>query len=132
MKSVERKVATKLFLDSVYDTLDKKGNDYASDKNPFSNFTNTATVCQIPVEKVFTVMMCIKINRIVELIGHPATNESILDSVKDLAGYAALLDNYLRSKENGEEEKRKSCVVEGSGVASVQPLHQEAPRGCTR
>jgi len=127
MNTEVRKQLTSVFLDNVYDTLNKKGNDYASDENAFSNFTNTAVICQIPVEKVFVVMMTIKINRIVELVGKPATNESMLDSVKDLAGYAALLDNYLRSVANGEEEKRISSMVEGSSLAGIQPIY---PKGC--
>ena len=129
----ERSDRASVFLDNIWDTLNKKGNDYASDQDAFSNFTNTALVNKVRTEKVFLMEITKKISRINELLEKEAQFESIYDSVLDIAGYACLLDGYLYGEEkNGKEEKRKSSVVEGSGVASVQSMGSQVKSGCAR
>jgi hypothetical protein len=96
MNLKQRQQYTINFLIRVQETLDKKGNDYASIQDPFSNFKNSSQLLKIPVEKVFLNEITKKISRIVELLEKEAKNESIMDSVLDIAGYTCLLDNYLR------------------------------------
>jgi hypothetical protein len=108
-----RQQYTTEFLNRVESVLNKKGNDYASNDDAFSNFTNTSTINKIPVEKVFTGEITKKISRIVELIGKPAACESIMDSILDIAGYACLMENYLRG------------VAEARGVADEDSGNKE-------
>lgn len=107
MNSVQREMKTRAFLDDVELTLNRKGNDYASTDDAFSNFTNTANVLKIPVEKVFLSEIVKKVSRITELLGKEAKCESVYDSIRDIAGYACLLDNYMRGI---DEEKRNQAV----------------------
>lgn len=99
-----RREMTSRFLDDVQETLDKKGNDYASTENPFSNFINTAQIIKEPVEKIFIGEIVKKCSRLIELINKPAACESVLDSVRDIAGYACLMDNYLRGLEIANDD----------------------------
>lgn len=126
----QRKARSDIFLDNVYDTLNKKGNDYASSEDAFSNFRNTASVLKIPVAKVFLSEIVKKVSRITELLEKDAQCESINDSVLDIAGYACLLDGYLwlEEKEDGKEEKGKSGVVERKGLESIQSVHTQVVR----
>ena len=93
----ELQEASKFFAQCL-DIFGKKANDYAKDSNPFSNFEKIATMVDIPVEKAFLVFMAVKIARIVELLGKKAKNESMEDSLKDLANYTCLMYIYQRSK----------------------------------
>lgn len=115
MNYQKRKELSAAFLEDVRMTLDRKGNDYASDKDPFSNFKNTAVINKIHVEKVFTSEITKKVSRIIELLDKPASCESVYDSIRDIAGYACLLDNYLRSNAN-EESKESAKRVNGKNV----------------
>lgn len=94
------------FLNQLADTLNKKGNDYASNVDAFSNFTNTATILKVQTEKVFIAEIVKKCSRIIELLDKPAANESVMDSVLDIAGYACLLDGYLYGKDGANDESR--------------------------
>jgi hypothetical protein len=102
-----RREMTARFLDDVKETLDRKGNDYASESNPFSNFTNTALITKQPTEKVFISEMVKKCSRMIELLDKPAACESMYDSLRDIAGYACLMDNYLRgiANDNGGDKE---------------------------
>jgi hypothetical protein len=78
--------------------LNKKAHDYASE-DMLSNFKKTAEMCKVTPEKVFEIMLCIKICRIVELQGgKTAQNESLDDTLMDLANYATLNRAYLYEK----------------------------------
>lgn len=116
MNYTMRRELTSSFLDVVQETLDKKGQDYASDADAFSNFKNTAAQNKIPVGKTFTVEISKKVSRIIELLEKPATCESIYDSLRDIAGYACLMDNYLRGMEYDEGGDQKArCTVGEAG-----------------
>ena len=126
MNYQERKELTQNFFDRVMHTLNKKGNDYANDQDAFNNFTCTALVNGIPVEKIFLCEITKKVSRINELLlKETAVGESIMDSLEDIAGYTCLMENYLRGKANGEgintkdvQEDRlgRSCEVhQGKG-----------------
>ena len=74
---------------------DKKAHDYAKDANRYSNFESTAEVADISAERVFLVLIGIKIARIRELMsGKEPLNESLDDTILDLAVYASIWRTY--------------------------------------
>lgn len=80
------------------ETLKKKANDYAGD-DCLSNFKKSALICSVSPEKVFEIMLAIKLCRIVELSGGKvAKNESMDDTLMDMANYAKLYRAYLMEK----------------------------------
>jgi hypothetical protein len=92
-------VANKYFnavLDQMRSIHDRKVADYASTQNPYSNFEMSAEVAGVPVETVFRVLIGVKLARLAELLNNAKTpnNESIDDSIIDLANYAALWASY--------------------------------------
>jgi len=96
---IESKLAGEFFQDCLK-TLTNKAHDYAQKEDCFSNFKTIAQVCHIKTEKTFLQFLVVKIARLVELIdqGKDAKNESIEDTLKDLANYSCLLALYLRSE----------------------------------
>lgn len=83
-------------LKKMADTHDKKSADYASDSNYYSNFEQAAVSAGVSVDAVFRTMIGVKLARLAELQGKGKTpkNESIKDSLEDLAVYAALYASY--------------------------------------
>lgn len=77
---------------------DAKNHDYAQDGNPYSNFCQAAEVAQgfSGIDAVFATMIGVKLARLRELTsaGKTPNNESIADTRKDLAMYAALWASY--------------------------------------
>lgn len=127
-----RQKLSSCFLDEVYETLNRKGNDYASDKDAFSNFTNTAMVVGVPVEKVFLSEITKKVSRIIELLDKPANCEPVYDSIRDIAGYACLLENYMRGLELEKQKINRSVILDQlikAGELNGKERHQET--GCT-
>jgi hypothetical protein len=81
--------------------LERKSNDYANASDCLSNFKKSAQMCNTTPEKVFEVMMSIKICRLVELLdGKEVKNESVDDTLLDLSNYATLCRAYLYEKQN--------------------------------
>jgi len=79
---------------------DKKAHDYAKDANRYSNFESAAEVADITPERVFLVMIGIKIARIRELLsGKEPLNESLDDTILDLAVYASIWRAYRVEQE---------------------------------
>lgn len=80
---------------------DKKSHDYASDKNPFSNFEGAAEIVEQfikPIDQVFAGIIGIKLTRLAQLLnGKTPLNESIDDTFKDAVNYFALWGAYYRS-----------------------------------
>ena len=77
----------------------KKNADYANENDPFQNFR----VCEalgIPAEVGLIVRMSDKLMRASNLISREAEvkDESILDTLSDLANYAMILRMYLEQK----------------------------------
>ena len=77
----------------------KKNADYANENDPFQNFR----VCEalgIPAEVGLIVRMSDKLMRASNLISREAEvkEESILDTLSDLANYAMILRMYLEQK----------------------------------
>jgi hypothetical protein len=88
-------------LKKMADMHDKKSADYATDSNYYSNFENAAVSAGTPVDAVFRTMIGIKLARLAELQGKGKTpkNESVMDSLIDLAVYATLYASYYEPAE---------------------------------
>jgi hypothetical protein len=76
-------------------THESKGHDYAEADNPYSNFEFAAMVAGITVDQVFDTLIGIKIARLKVLgTAKEPKHESLADTRKDLAVYAALKASY--------------------------------------
>ena len=87
-------------IDILEITLASKNRDYRID-GEFSNFEFAADVAEVTTIDVMLTQIGIKLGRIRGLSRTP-NNESLEDSVKDLAGYAVILYAYLMSKSEDE------------------------------
>lgn len=75
-----------------------KSADYAEDDNVYSNFEFAAKYAGVTVEQVFMVLLGVKVARMKELQkGKTPNNESLLDTYKDHAIYAAIMTAYVIS-----------------------------------
>jgi hypothetical protein len=91
--------------------LFKKGNDYANEDR-LSNFKLAGTICGMSAELNCLNLIATKVARLGVLLQHkglPPNNESIRDSVLDLANYAILLDMIL-----GEKQQDIDDIVDGN------------------
>lgn len=86
-------------IDTMAAVHDSKNEDYADDGNPFSNFEGAAKTAGVSVDVVFQVMIGIKMERLRQLTsGKEANHESLMDTVLDLANYAAIWYAYKLSR----------------------------------
>ena len=85
------------FFDECLVILDAKGKDYSQDEDASSNFKKIAHMLDLPVEKVFNFFIACKLARLEELLDKEPENESVADTLKDLANYAFL--RYAYDKE---------------------------------
>lgn len=80
-----------VFVKKQKEILSVKGDDYSGD-DKLSNFKNAASTACITVEQGLVFMSAIKLNRLGQLFsGKTPKNESVEDSVLDLANYSFLL-----------------------------------------
>lgn len=89
-------------LDRMQQIHDKKNKDYAEDNNPYSNFEFSAGGSKVNLYQVYFVLITTKMARLHELLGKQkvAQNESVDDTLLDLAVYSALLaSNLMRNLE---------------------------------
>jgi len=87
-------------IDEICELHEKKNSDYAKDDNPLSNFKRAASLGVEPWRGVL-VRMSDKWSRIEELSkGKTPQNESLRDSLIDLAVYA-LIDIVLLEEDSG-------------------------------
>ncbi len=88
-------------LNDNYIIIKKKNLDYATSNEAFLNF-KTSEMFDISVETGIIVRMCDKLSRISNLINKKADvkNESILDTLQDLANYATILKIYLEHEKH--------------------------------
>jgi len=85
----------------LIDLTKAKNNDYAGkDNDPFLNFKATEMIGNTSVEQGMIVRMLDKITRVTNLVKHEAKvkDESIHDTLHDLANYSILLSNYIAHK----------------------------------
>jgi hypothetical protein len=87
----------RLFLDTVYETVEKKSADYAHNANPFSAF-ESAGIIDVPVHKSLLTRTLEKVLRINHLCEREAQvkQETVYDSLLDVVGYMAILNAYLK------------------------------------
>lgn len=99
-----------------------KNADYTGDnENPFANFENTGTCGGGTVEQGFLFRMTDKMMRIssfVKLNNLQVKDESVTDTLRDLANYACLLAGYIESK-----KRQNSIFFEKSNIDVVIPKH---------
>lgn len=84
-------------LEKMKSIHDKKNSDYANDQDPYSNFSFAAHFAQVPVYKVYLVLLGVKAARLHELLGKGKTpqNESTDDTLLDFPTYSALMSSNL-------------------------------------
>lgn len=87
-------------LEELGAVLKRKNSDYKLD-GEFSNFEFAGEAAGIPPRRVMMAQIGIKLGRIQGILSSARTieNESLMDSFKDLAGYAVILYAYELSKE---------------------------------
>lgn len=83
------------------DVLSRKNRDYAGNVGEFYNFQRTAEFAKIAPFDVMLAQIGIKFTRIENLNVDPeiVNNESLKDSLLDLAGYAIIAHAYLSARE---------------------------------
>lgn len=93
------------FFDEGLTLMLKKNADYAKGEDPFANFKVCETLQICSVEEGILVRITDKLARISNLIKQEAQvkDESILDTLQDLANYTAILNTYLISKKGGKK-----------------------------
>lgn len=99
------------FSEEQRKTLIKKRSDYATE-DVLSNFIQTANITGTSPAQVALILIGIKVARLGNLISNNKTNvnESMEDSVLDLANYAFLLKCILVDNNDSEKETSKSQV----------------------
>jgi hypothetical protein len=87
------------FVERQKEIMLSKGNDYANDDR-LNNFKVAGDVCGIPADVQCLSLIATKVARLgVLLKTRNPNNESIRDSVIDLANYTALLDMIITEDE---------------------------------
>lgn len=89
---------------TLAETLASKNSDYAP-TGEFSNFEGAAELAAVSTFEAIIVQVGIKMTRINGLVGSYQTpnNESLQDSLLDLAGYATIAHAYLEYMGKGDE-----------------------------
>ena len=99
MKLEEQVKHFETFVEAQKKIMLSKGNDYANDDR-LNNFKVAGEVCGIPADVQCLSLIATKVARLgVLLKSKNPNNESIRDSVIDLANYTALLDMILSETE---------------------------------
>lgn len=87
------------FFERMKSVILSKGNDYANEDR-LSNFKLAGAICGLTAEQNCLSLIATKVARLGVLLKSdtPAENESIEDSLIDLANYAVLLDQIRKDK----------------------------------
>ena len=101
MNLIRRQRLAEEFFNECLDILQAKGHDYSQDQDASSNFKKIAHMLDLPVEKVFNFFIACKLARLEELLDKEPENESVEDSLRDLANYSFLRYAYDKEK-NGK------------------------------
>jgi len=104
---------TKTFLEMLQKNSDKgmdlikaKNQDYATNKDPFSNFRMVENIGLATLEQAILMRMCDKFARIVNLLKKDSAavkDESVEDTLLDIMNYANILLAYRQNK-NGNKQ----------------------------
>lgn len=99
MTLTEQQEHLRLFTEKMEDTLLKKGNDYAN-KDRLSNFKLAGSIIGLTSEQNCLSLIATKVARLGILLSseNKPNNESISDTILDLANYAVLLDMIIKDK----------------------------------
>lgn len=92
---------TELYNENI-EISKKKNNDYSGpNRNPFANF-RIAETYGIPAEKAILVRMSDKMARIATALDREllVDDETVSDTLKDLANYSMILLMYLENKDD--------------------------------
>jgi anti-sigma28 factor (negative regulator of flagellin synthesis) len=95
----------KAFFNDCIETSRAKGEDYTNGAIKDDAFANFTAVGEDWTEIGFFTRMMDKMSRLKSFIKKgelQVKDESVADSLKDLANYSCLLAAYLKSKQNGE------------------------------
>lgn len=89
------------------DTLASKNQDYTAGRGEFYNFERTAEFINVSVAKVIVAEIAKKMTRLESLIkllesGVMPSNESMKDTLLDLAGYGVIAHAHLSAEENDD------------------------------
>lgn len=84
------------------ETHKAKNHDYANEEEPLANFLLQAEITGLDVDMVFFNAISIKVARLKELVGKgkEAKNESVEDTIGDLAVYAGLWKSWRQREGN--------------------------------
>lgn len=94
----EQETFFKEFTDKMANIMLKKGNDYANEDR-LSNFKLAGNICGIKPEQNCLSLIATKVARLGVLLNtEQVNNESIEDSVLDLANYSVLLAMILNER----------------------------------
>lgn len=101
MKGTQQAELLKILQEKMSEIMLKKGDDYAGQEDRLFNFKAVSTMCDVSPAKVCQILMAVKMTRLTTLLkgminGVSPKNESIEDSIVDLANYAALMDMCLK------------------------------------
>lgn len=96
-------------LNEILRTTERKNSDYAKSNDAFANFRTSAKISGVGVERGILVRMADKFARIENLLFNEAKvkEESIEDTLIDLAVYAIILTIYRRSKYEKDDDVLK-------------------------
>ena len=98
----EQQEAFNQFVSLMENTIIKKGNDYANEDR-LSNFKRAGEICGMSPEKQCLSLIATKVARLGVLINSKIpNNESVEDSVLDLACYSTLLYMIINEKSKSE------------------------------
>lgn len=94
---------------TLIETTKRKNSDYAGKggENPFANFERVEAMGICSTEKGFLCRMTDKMSRISSLVDsgdQQVKDESVTDTLLDLANYSILLMAYIKSKGTTEQE----------------------------
>lgn len=111
MNRQEYFVFAKLFFKQCIDIGKKKNSDYCSDSsNPFANFEASQTL-GIPTEIGLMTRMMDKMMRVASFMQMgtlQVQDESVQDTLLDLANYSCYLAAYIKSKRNETKTTAKN------------------------
>jgi hypothetical protein len=101
----------KLFIQRMEDVLISKGEDYANNDDTLSNFKLAGSICQLTPEQQCLSLIATKVARLGVLLNKQSNpnNESISDSISDLANYTFLLETII-----AENNLKRSLAKVGS------------------
>ena len=113
-------------IEEICELHSRKNHDYATDENPLSNFRRSEAF-GVPAWVGILVRMSDKWSRIEQLAnGKTAQNESLRDSLIDLAAYA-LLGIILLEEQNGATEVSKGLYRSNTSSSVLAPTTATKP-----